>query len=868
MDVVVVESPAKAKTINRYLGDGYRVLASYGHVRDLPSKDGSVRPDENFAMTYIPDPRGAKHLSAIAKALRGAEHLYLATDPDREGEAIAWHVLEALTEQKAIEGVEVKRVAFNEITKRAVLDAIEHSRDLDMDLVNAQQARRALDYLVGFTLSSVLWRKLPGSRSAGRVQSVALRLICEREFEIEAFKPREYWSIDAEFATDDGTPVRARLTQLTGKMLSKFSLGDEAAATAAVTTARAAPSYAIATIEAKQSQRHPPPPFRTSTLQQEAAHKLRFAASHTMRIAQRLYEGIDIGGETVGLISYMRTDGVQIAGEAIAGCRSVIGQEYGADYVPAQPRAYRTKAKNAQEAHEAVRPTDFRRLPKQMAQFLDADHARLYELIWNRVIASQMESARVESTAADIAASDGGATFRATGTTILFDGFLRLYKEARDDQDGKADDRALPKLRADQPLGQRTIEAKQHFTEPPPRFTEATLVKRLEELGIGRPSTYASIIDVLRDRDYVRIEKTRFIPEDRGRLVTAFLTSFFRHYVEYDFTADLETKLDEISAGRVAWTDVMHEFWTTFNAAVGEISELRVRDILDTLNEVLGIGGACPACKEGQLSVKTGRFGAFVGCSRYPECRHTRPLTVANGPEGAGADEGPRELGTDPESGLPVSMRRGPYGPYVQVGDADQEEKPKRVGLPKEHEASQITLATALALLALPREIGLHPESGKQISAGIGRYGPYIRHERDYRSLAAGDDVLTIGLNRAVSLLAEPKGRRQSGATELKDLGAHPEDGKPIRVMKGRYGPYVTHNGVNATLPGGLEPDDVTVGQAVELLRERAGRAKKRGGGPRGATKTASGTARRGAKKKTAGTTRRRSAKKPKKPSD
>ena len=862
MDVVVVESPAKAKTINRYLGDGYRVLASYGHVRDLPSKDGSVRPDENFAMTYIPDPRGAKHLSAIAKALRGAEHLYLATDPDREGEAISWHVLEALTEQKAIEGVEVKRVAFNEITKRAVLDAIEHPRDLDMDLVNAQQARRALDYLVGFTLSPVLWRKLPGSRSAGRVQSVALRLICEREFEIEAFKPREYWSIDAEFATDDGTPVRARLTQLAGEMLSKFSLGDEAAATAAVTTARAAPSYAVATIEAKQSQRHPPPPFRTSTLQQEAARKLRFAASHTMRIAQRLYEGIDIGGETVGLISYMRTDGVQIAGEAIAGCRSVIGQEYGADHVPAQPRAYRTKAKNAQEAHEAVRPTDFRRLPKQMARFLDADHARLYELIWNRVMASQMESARVESTAADIAASDGGATFRATGTVILFDGFLRLYNEGRDDQDGEADERALSKLRADQPLGQRAIEAAQHFTEPPPRFTEATLVKRLEELGIGRPSTYASIIDVLRDRDYVRIEKTRFIPEDRGRLVTAFLTSFFRHYVEYDFTADLETKLDEISAGRVAWTDVMREFWTTFSAAVGEISKLRVRDVLDALNEVLGPyvfhhddpsadPRACPACKEGQLSVKTGRFGAFVGCSRYPECRHTRPLTVANGPEGAGADEGPRELGTDPESGLPVSMRRGPYGPYVQLGDADQEEKPKRVSLPKELEASQTTLAAALALLALPRAIGLHPESGKLISAGIGRYGPYIRHERDYRSLAVGDDVLTIGLNRAVSLLAEPKGRRQSGATELKDLGAHPEDGEPIRVMKGRYGPYVTHNGVNATLPGGLEPDHVAVGQAVELLRERAGRAKKRGGGPRGA------------KKKTAGTTRRRSAKKP-----
>ena len=850
MDVVVVESPAKARTINRYLGDNFRVLASYGHVRDLPSKDGSVRPDENFAMTYVPDPRASKHLSEIAKALKGAEHLYLATDPDREGEAISWHVLSVLQERNAVDGIAVKRVAFNEVTKRAVLDALKHPRDLDMDLVNAQQARRALDYLVGFTLSPVLWRKLPGARSAGRVQSVALRLICERELEIEAFTPREYWSIVAEFTTTEGVGLSARLTHLGDEKLTKFSLGDEAAARAAVERAMSAPGFAVANVEAKQNQRHPPPPFTTSTLQQEASRKLRFAASHTMRIAQRLYEGVDIGGETVGLISYMRTDGVQIAGEAIADCRGVIGREYGPDYVPEQLRAYRTKAKNAQEAHEAVRPTDAARLPKDMARFLDNDQARLYELVWKRTMASQMQSARIENTAVDIAPADGGTTFRANGSVLLFDGFLRLYQEGRDDQaDEKDDEQRLPKLVAGETLARGTVTPSQHFTEPPPRFTEATLVKRLEELGIGRPSTYASIIDVLRDRAYVQLDKGRFVPEDRGRLVTAFLTSFFRHYVEYGFTADLETKLDDISTGKVAWTAVMHEFWGAFSGAVAEISELRVRDVLDALNEELGPyifhsddpnadTRACPSCEAGRLSVKTGRYGAFVGCSNYPECRFTRALADANGGEGSAVDDGPRELGTDTDSGLPVSLRRGPYGPYVQLGDSEGDVKPKRVSLPKELGPDDITLAVALGLLSLPRAIGQHPETAKEISAGIGRYGPYIRHERDYRSLAADDDVLTIGINRAVALLAEPKSGRRSGPKELRDLGAHPEDGKPVRVMDGRYGPYVTHGRVNATLPNGLAPDEIDITRAVDLLRERASRKKSSGRGSRAAKKT------------------------------
>ena len=852
-DVVVVESPAKAKTIEKYLGEGYVVLASYGHVRDLPSKDGSVRPDENFAMTYVPDPRAAKRLDAIAKAARGAGALYLATDPDREGEAISWHVLAALKEKGAVEGVEVKRVAFNQVTRDAVLAAMRAPRDLDMDLINAQQARRALDYLVGFTLSPVLWRKLPGAKSAGRVQSVALRLICEREAEIEIFERREYWSIEVAFQTASGAPLRARLARLDGVKLDKFALPDAAAAEAAAAAIAAAASFAVTDIEAKESQRRPPPPFTTSTLQQEASRKLRLGASQTMRLAQKLYEG--------GLITYMRTDGVQIAGEAIAACRKLITREYGPAYLPEKPRAYRSKAKNAQEAHEAIRPTDMGRVPRQAGGGLGAEQARLYELVWKRVVASQMENARVQSTALDIEPPDRGVGLRATGSVIAFDGFLRLYKEGRDDDKDEpgGEDRVLPKVAAGEALNRGEIAPGQHFTEPPPRFTEASLVKRLEELGIGRPSTYASTLEVLRARDYVRMDRNRFVPEGRGRLVTAFLANFFTNYVAYEFTADLETRLDDISAGKAVWTDVLAAFWRDFSEAVEGIRDLRVGQVLDALNETLGpyvfgtdteggVARACPTCESGRLSLKVGKFGAFVGCSNYPECRFTRQLV--SGGEGAdgegGAIDGTRVLGADPDTGLHVSLRHGPYGNYVQLGEAGGEAKPKRVSLPKRLDPDAVDLDLARRLLALPRTVGSHPETGREITAGIGRYGSYLKHDSAYRSLAGDDDVLTVGLNRAVALLAAPKGKRR-GPAELRRLGNHPETGEPVRLMDGRYGPYVTHARVNASLPRTLEADGITLDQALELLRARAAKAGKGGAKKPRAT---SAKARKSAKRK------------------
>ena len=848
-DVVVVESPAKAKTIEKYLGAGYVVLASYGHVRDLPSKDGSVRPDENFAMTYVPDPRAAKRLDAIAKAARGANALYLATDPDREGEAISWHVLAALKEKRAIEGVAVKRVAFNQVTRDAVLAAMQTPRDLDMDLVNAQQARRALDYLVGFTLSPVLWRKLPGAKSAGRVQSVALRLICEREAEIEVFERREYWSIEVALQTVGGAPLSARLARLEGEKLGKFALPDAASAEAAVAAIAAAGDFTVAAIEAKESQRRPPPPFTTSTLQQEASRKLRLGASRTMRIAQELYES--------GLITYMRTDGVQIAGEAIAACRELIAREYGPPYLPEKPRAYRAKAKNAQEAHEAIRPTEMGRLPRAAPGRLDRDQVRLYELVWKRAVASQMENARVQSTALDIAPADPSIGLRATGSVIAFDGFLRLYQEGRDDGEGEREDRVLPKVAPGEALTWGEIEPGQHFTEPPPRFTEATLVKRLEELGIGRPSTYASILEVLRAREYVRMDKNRFVPEGRGRLVTAFLDNFFANYVAYGFTADLETRLDNISAGKAVWTDVLAAFWRDFSKAVEGIRDLRVAEVLDALNETLGpyvfgadaqgqVTRACPTCEDGQLSLKVGKFGAFVGCSNYPECRFTRQLV--SGGEGADGEaiDGTRVLGTDPGTGLEVSLRHGPYGHYAQLGEADGETKPKRVSLPKRLDPATVDLDVACRLLALPRTVGRHPESGHEISAGIGRYGPYLKHDGAYRSLAGDDDVLSVGLNRAVALLAEPKGQRR-GPAELRALGEHPETGAPVRLMDGRYGPYVTHGRVNASLPRTLPPDELTLDRALELLREREAKA-----GTKAAKKKPRAKARKPAKRKAA----------------
>tara|TARA_A100001037_G_scaffold302521_1_gene334344 strand:+ start:8742 stop:11351 length:2610 start_codon:yes stop_codon:yes gene_type:complete len=854
MDVVIVESPAKAKTINKYLGNDFVVLASYGHVRDLPSKDGSVRPDDDFAMTYETNPDSVKHLREIVRALQNAEHLYLATDPDREGEAISWHVLKELEQRNAVKGIDVKRIVFNEVTRGAVRDAISHPRDLDMDLINAQQARRALDYLVGFTLSPVLWRKLPGSRSAGRVQSVALRLICERELEIEAFKPQEYWSIEAALRTADGTPFAARLTSLEGEQLDKFSLGNAADAERAVQILRASPDLTVTGIEAKEIQRHPKPPFTTSTLQQESARKLRLRAQRTMQVAQRLYEGVDIGGETVGLITYMRTDGVQIASEAVQACRSLIAERYGAPYVPEKPRAYRSPAKNAQEAHEAIRPTDLSRTPADVAQYLDDEGRRLYELIWQRTVASQMSSARLEQTAINMSTADGRAGLRATGSVVLFDGFFKLYQEGRDDpaedNGDDPDDRRLPKVSNGESIHCDDVTSKQHFTDPPPRYTEATLVKRLEELGIGRPSTYASIISVLQDRDYVSLDRSRFIPDDRGRLVTAFLSNFFTRYVEYDFTARLEETLDDVSAGNADWKQVLQDFWVAFSGAVDDTKDLRVREVLDALNETLGAHffhsddpavdpRACPTCDDGQLSLKLGKFGAFIGCSNYPECRYTRRLVNGNGAD-AGEDTGPRDLGEDPDTGRQVSVRSGPYGHYVQLDvepeaeNKKKKEKPKRVSLPREVLPDEIDLETALALLALPREVGPHPETGKKISAGIGRFGPYVLHDGKYASLKNDDDVLSVGLNRAVVLLADASQRRRGG-TALKELGDHPDNGKPVVIMDGRYGPYVKHGRTNATLPKGVLPEDITMETAVALLTEKATKkGKGRSGGRKG----------------------------------
>jgi DNA topoisomerase-1 len=668
MNVVVVESPGKVKSINKYLGSGYKVLASFGHIRDLPSKDGSVRPDEDFAMSWEIDDRAQKRVKDIVEALKGASKLILATDPDREGEAISWHVLEVLRQKKALGKAKVERVAFNAVTKTAILDAIAHPRQINEELVDAYMARRALDYLVGFTLSPVLWRKLPGARSAGRVQSVALRLVCEREQEIEAFKAQEYWSIDADLIAPGGG-FNARLTYLGGEKLDKLSLKSEAEANAAVAAIKAQ-SFTIDSVESKPQKRHPAPPFITSTLQQEASRKLGFGAKRTMQIAQQLYEGVDVDGETVGLITYMRTDGVTMDGEAVSEARAVIGQRYGKQYVPSAPRVYTSKAKNAQEAHEAVRPTSFERTPDKAARSLDADQAKLYELIWKRAVASQMESAELERTTVDVGSTDRKITLRATGTVTLFDGFLTLYQEGKDDESDE-DGSKLPRLAAGEKTDVEKINSGQHFTEPPPRYSEASLVRKLEELGIGRPSTYASILSVLRDRAYVKLDRGRFIPEDKGRLVTAFLATFFHRYVEYGFTADLEEKLDEVAEGTLKWKQLLRDFWRDFSAAVGETKDLKISHVIDELNEILGphifppnADGTnpriCPNCGTGELSLKLGRFGSFVGCSNYPECRFTRQLGQSN--DHAAASQ-PRELGVDPQTGEKITLRSGRFGP-------------------------------------------------------------------------------------------------------------------------------------------------------------------------------------------------------------
>ena len=849
MNIVIVESPSKAQTINKYLGRDYEVYASFGHVRDLPAKDGSVDPDDDFKMLWEVDAKAAKRLSDIAKAVKGADKLILATDPDREGEAISWHVLEVLRAKKVLKDMPVERVVFNAITKTAVLEAMKNPRIIDAALVDAYLARRALDYLVGFNLSPVLWRKLPGARSAGRVQSVALRIVCDRELEIEKFVKREYWSLVAHLLTKDKAAFTARLTGADGVKLNRLDIGkgeDAHNFKAALENA----TFHVLSVEAKPARRNPWPPFTTSTLQQEASRKLGLAPARTMQLAQRLYEGVDIGGERVGLITYMRTDGVDMAPEAIASARDVIGKEYGPRYVPAAPRIYTTKQKNAQEAHEAIRPTDMARLPKQVSKFVEKDQLALYELIWTRTIASQMASAELERTTVEIEANVPEPSkirkleLRANGQVVRFDGFLALYQEGKDDEEDE-DGSRLPPMTAKDPLKREKIEADQHFTEPPPRFTEATLVKRMEELSIGRPSTYASTLAVLRDREYVRIEKKRLHPEDKGRLLTAFLESFFTRYVEYNFTAELEEKLDGVADSKLDYKQLLRDFWKEFVGAIDATKDLRTTQVLDNLNEVLGPhifperedGSAprsCPSCGAGQLSLKLGKFGAFIGCSNYPECKFTRTMTQsAAGDTASGGDAdrpGVKVLGEDPTTGEEITLRDGRFGAYVQRAEG---EKPKRSSLPKNLKGSELTLEQAIGLLSLPREVAKHPESGEPIKANIGRFGPYVQHAKTFASLTRDDDVLTIGANRAIDLIVTKEqggGKGRFGQTAPgRVVGEHPSGGA-ISVKAGRFGPYVNFGKVNANVPKGTDPESITLEQALELIAARESGAPAGGG--------------------------------------
>lgn len=853
MNVVVVESPAKAKTINKYLGSGYKVLASFGHVRDLPAKDGSVLPDQDFEMSWEVDSASAKRMKDIADAVKSSDGLFLATDPDREGEAISWHVLDLLKKKRVLGDKPVKRVVFNAITKKAVLDAMANPRDIDVPLVDAYLARRALDYLVGFNLSPVLWRKLPGARSAGRVQSVALRLVCDREAEIERFVSEEYWNISALLKTPRGDEFEARLVSADGKRLQNRAIktGDDANRLKALLEGA---TYVVDSVEAKPVKRNPSPPFTTSTLQQAASSRMSFGASRTMQVAQKLYEGIDIGGETVGLITYMRTDGVQMAPEAIDAARKAIGEQFGGRYVPEKARFYSTKAKNAQEAHEAIRPTDFNRTPDQVKRYLDADQLRLYELIWKRGIASQMASAEIERTTVEILASNGGekAGLRAVGSVIRFDGFIAAYTDQKEDgeqSDDGDDEGRLPPINERENLAKQKINASQHFTEPPPRYSEASLIKKMEELGIGRPSTYAATLKTLSDREYIVIDKRKLVPHSRGRLVTAFLESFFTKYVEYDFTAALEEKLDRISAGELDWKQVLRDFWKDFFAQIEDTKELRVTNVLDALNEVLAPlvfpkreDGSdpriCQVCGTGNLSLKLGKYGAFVGCSNYPECNYTRQLTSDGAEAEAAALNEPKALGADPMTGEELTLRSGRFGPYIQRGDGKEA---KRSSLPKGWKPEDIDHEKALALINLPRDIGKHPETGKMISAGLGRYGPFLLHDGSYANLESIEDVFSIGLNRAVTVIAEKQskgpGRGRSGTpAALKELGDHP-DGGPITVRDGRYGAYVNWGKVNATIPKGQDPTSVTLDEALVLIAERIAKTGT-GGKPAKAKKT------------------------------
>ena len=845
MNLVIVESPAKAKTINAYLGNNFKVLASYGHVRDLPSKNGSVDPENNFEFEWETSDKSKKNLSEIYKAAEQSDTLFLATDPDREGEAIAWHILELLKKKKLLKDKSVKRVVFSEITKTAVSRGIENPREIDNSLVSAYLARRALDYLVGFNLSPVLWRKLPGAKSAGRVQSVALRLICERELEIESFNPDEYWKIKCTFSTDKNEKFDANLTSFKDKKVEKQSFKNKDQADE-VLFAFNNNKFQISNISQKPALRNSNAPFSTSTLQQEASSVFGFGASRTMQIAQKLFQGVEINGETVGLITYMRTDSTELSGEAISSYREYLKENFTDAYLPEEIKTYKSKkAKNAQEAHEGIRPTDIKITPDVVKKYLDEDGNKLYRLIWKRSLASQMSSAQYERTSVDITSDDKILELRANGSIQKFDGFLNVYGEFKENDTSTNDEsndntdnneKLLPDLTMDTVLATHDPESSQHFTLPPPRYSEASLVKKLEELGIGRPSTYASIISVLKMRAYVDLEKNRFVPVDRAILITAFLKGFFDKYVDYDFTADMENKLDDITTGKISWTEFLSLFWKDFSKNINQVTELRITNILDNLNESLKshifkteestnkITRVCPTGCGGELSLKVSRFGAFVGCTNYPDCKFTRPISHKKVKEVF--DD--IILGIDEATSKEIKLLNGRFGPYIQLGNIEGKEKPKRATIPKDISPKEIDLEKAKLLLSLPRKIGDHPETGNEIFVNYGRYGGYLTCDNKNASLEDSSEVFDIGINRAVTLLANAKPGRLKSSSELKTLGDHPTDGKPIKVMKGKFGPYVKYKTINATIPDSFDPETIELDEAIELIDKKMDKKPKK----------------------------------------
>jgi DNA topoisomerase-1 len=845
MNLVIVESPAKAKTINAYLGNNFKVLASYGHVRDLPSKNGSVDPENNFEFEWETSDKSKKNLSEIYKAAEQSDTLFLATDPDREGEAIAWHILELLKKKKLLKDKSVKRVVFSEITKTAVSRGIENPREIDNSLVSAYLARRALDYLVGFNLSPVLWRKLPGAKSAGRVQSVALRLICERELEIESFNPDEYWKIKCTFSTDKNEKFEANLTSFKDKKVEKQSFKNKDQADE-VLFAFNNNKFQISNISQKPALRNSNAPFSTSTLQQEASSVFGFGASRTMQIAQKLFQGVEINGETVGLITYMRTDSTELSGEAISSYREYLKENFTDAYLPEEIKTYKSKkAKNAQEAHEGIRPTDIKITPDVVKKYLDEDGNKLYRLIWKRSLASQMSSAQYERTSVDLTSDDKILQLRANGSIQKFDGFLNVYGEFKEKDTSTNDEsnentdnneKLLPDLTMDTVLATHNPESSQHFTLPPPRYSEASLVKKLEELGIGRPSTYASIISVLKMRAYVDIEKNRFVPVDRAILITAFLKGFFDKYVDYDFTADMENKLDDITTGKISWTEFLSLFWKDFSKNINQVTELRITNILDNLNESLKshifkteestnkITRVCPTGCGGELSLKVSRFGAFVGCTNYPDCKFTRPISHKKVKEVF--DD--IILGIDEATSKEIKLLNGRFGPYIQLGNIEGKEKPKRATIPKDISPKEIDLEKAKLLLSLPRKIGDHPETGNEIFVNYGRYGGYLTCDNKNASLEDSSEVFDIGINRAVTLLANAKPGRLKSSSELKTLGDHPTDGKPIKVMKGKFGPYVKYKTINATIPDSFDPETIELDEAIELIDKKMDKKPKK----------------------------------------